>query len=90
MTLLGMHTSVFKVIRTDDISCSFSVDAKDGKPEIYRVKGNVTELGKLAKEKALTNPDSMYDKHVGIAHTRWSTHGMHSSVSECSLSKYLH
>jgi glucosamine--fructose-6-phosphate aminotransferase (isomerizing) len=57
-------------------SAGFSVDGVDRKPEIYRVKGNVDELDKLAKEKALDEPNHMYNNHVGIAHTRWSTHGM--------------
>lgn len=56
-------------------SAGFSVDSEGGKPEIYRVKGNVDALDKLAKEKALDEPDRLFDKHVGIAHTRWSTHG---------------
>lgn len=51
------------------------MDGPQHKPEIYKVKGNVTELGKVAKEKALSNPEEQYDNHVGIAHTRWSTHG---------------
>ena len=57
-------------------SAGFSVDGVDGTPEIYRVKGNVDELDKLAKKEALEDPDHTYDNHVGIAHTRWSTHGM--------------
>jgi glucosamine--fructose-6-phosphate aminotransferase (isomerizing) len=59
-------------------SAGFSVDDAKHKPEIFRVKGNVANLAQLAKEKAITNPDQTYDNHVGIAHTRWSTHGMHS------------
>jgi glucosamine--fructose-6-phosphate aminotransferase (isomerizing) len=57
-------------------SAGFAVDGAQGKSEIYRVKGNVAALDKLAQEKALSNPDQTYDNHVGIAHTRWSTHGM--------------
>lgn len=57
-------------------SAGFSVDNEEGKPEIFRVKGNVDALAKLAEEQALDNPDHVYDNHIGIAHTRWSTHGM--------------
>ncbi len=56
-------------------SAGFSVDGKDGTPEIYKIKGNVDALEKVVQEKALTDPDHTYDNHVGIAHTRWSTHG---------------
>lgn len=61
-------------------SAGFSVDSTTGKSEIYRVKGNVDALDKLSKEKALSEPDTEYDNHVGIAHTRWSTHGMIISI----------
>ena len=64
-------------------SAGFSVDGERGKPEIYKVKGNVNALEQLAKEKALTNPDQTYDNHAGIAHTRWSTHGIIEG-RECS------
>jgi glutamine---fructose-6-phosphate transaminase (isomerizing) len=66
-------------------SAGFSVDNETGKPEIYKVKGNVDALAKLTKETALSNPDQLYDNHVGIAHTRWSTHGIHiwRSLLDC-------
>jgi len=56
-------------------SAGFAVDDIRGVPEIFKVKGNVAQLDKLSKEKALSNPDQTFDNHVGIAHTRWSTHG---------------
>jgi len=37
--------------------------------------GPVNALEKLINEEALKAPDTKYDCHVGIAHTRWSTHG---------------
>jgi glutamine---fructose-6-phosphate transaminase (isomerizing) len=60
-------------------SAGFSVDDEEGRPEIFKVKGNVEALSKLAEEKAMDNPDHTYDNHVGIAHTRWSTHGKYST-----------
>lgn len=57
-------------------SAGISVDGPKNKPEIYKIVGNVNELEKLVKEEALRSPNTMYDCHVGIAHTRWSTHGM--------------
>lgn len=56
-------------------SAGISVDGPKYKPEIYKIKGNVGELDKLVQEQALASPNTMYDCHVGIAHTRWSTHG---------------
>ena len=56
-------------------SAGLAVDDTNKVPEIYKVKGNVNALEEVIKEKALTNAEQKYDDHVGIAHTRWSTHG---------------
>jgi len=45
----------------------------EARPEIFRMKGNVSELGKLLA--TATQPDLLIQDHVGIAHTRWATHG---------------
>jgi glucosamine--fructose-6-phosphate aminotransferase (isomerizing) len=56
-------------------SAGLSVDGPKYQPEVYKMVGPVNELEKVIKAEALTSPNTMYDCHVGIAHTRWSTHG---------------
>jgi len=56
-------------------SAGLCVDGPKHKPEIYKIVGNVSNLEKLVKEQASANKDEKFDQHVGIAHTRWSTHG---------------
>lgn len=69
-------------------SAGLCVDSVDRAPAIFKIKGNVNELEGLVKTDAVLSPamavdaqgkseekDIMFDNHVGIAHTRWSTHG---------------
>ncbi|PRP79366.1 glucosamine-fructose-6-phosphate aminotransferase 2 [Planoprotostelium fungivorum] len=59
-------------------SAGLSVDEPQGvasgtKPELFRTKGNVSELEKLTA--TVTEPSLEVINHIGIAHTRWATHG---------------
>ena len=46
----------------------------DGKLSVYKTKGKVTDLDAFCKDKDVSGT-------VGIAHTRWATHGEPSSVN---------
>eukprot|EP01116_Phalansterium_solitarium_P024898 TRINITY_DN9261_c0_g1_i2.p1 TRINITY_DN9261_c0_g1~~TRINITY_DN9261_c0_g1_i2.p1 ORF type:complete len:506 (-),score=180.23 TRINITY_DN9261_c0_g1_i2:123-1640(-) len=43
-------------------------------PEIFRMKGNVDQLQELMNNTGLDH-SKVLNNHVGIAHTRWATHG---------------
>eukprot|EP01111_Echinosteliopsis_oligospora_P004409 TRINITY_DN170_c1_g1_i1.p1 TRINITY_DN170_c1_g1~~TRINITY_DN170_c1_g1_i1.p1 ORF type:complete len:670 (-),score=133.96 TRINITY_DN170_c1_g1_i1:282-2291(-) len=61
-------------------SAGLCVDAVDRTPAIFKIKGNVNNLETLVKTEAIMplmegGDEVLFDNHVGIAHTRWSTHG---------------
>jgi glutamine---fructose-6-phosphate transaminase (isomerizing) len=50
-------------MHTNDIRC-------------IKAKGNVSQLEALLEVQLKQSPDLQYSKPIGIAHTRWSTHGV--------------
>lgn len=46
----------------------------DGSMDVYKVKGKVSELSRYCEDKNVSG-------HVGIAHTRWATHGEPSATN---------
>lgn len=57
----------------DSAGCAL-LSAKDGSLNVYKAKGKVSDLEEAAKSKDISGT-------IGIAHTRWATHGVPSEVN---------
>lgn len=56
-------------------SAGVAFDQNEGDIEIIRCKGKVKALENAIWGRKEMNLDHQFDVHVGIAHTRWATHG---------------
>ncbi len=52
-----------------------------GKPELFKMVGNVDQLEGLLNSQTLLDPNLILNTHGCMAHTRWATHGTPTAVN---------